>query len=99
MSVKKSQQSLQKNLGYRYFFQGSLKGKQSPESLFGKITGFFFVVCTKASHLHCALKSCSVILLLHVTCYMLHQRLAGEKKKLASNIKITTSHLGCKLKT
>lgn len=88
MSVKKSPQSLQKNLGYRYFFQGSLKGKQSPESLFGKITGFFFVVCTKASHLHCALKSCSVILLLHVTCYMLHQRLAGEKKNWLATSKL-----------
>jgi len=27
------------------FFQGSLKEKQSPESLFGKIAGFFFVIC------------------------------------------------------
>lgn len=88
MSVKKSQQSLQKNLGYRYFLQGSLKGKQSPESLFRKITGFFFVICTKASHLHCALKSCSVILLLHVTCYMLHQRLAGEKKNWLATSKL-----------
>ena len=43
--VKKSQQFLQWHVSASIFFQGSLKEKQSPESLYGKIAGFFLVIC------------------------------------------------------